>query len=495
VYVYVTQPEQQSERPVLYWKSDANPQRYDQIGLFHDWLVQNGHVDDKGQPVVELRLDSANTQSKLIQAVSGAGGDILDCDIVAFQAMGVLSELTDAGKEYGFGLSETYPGLADLLSVDGNLYGYPCNVNVVGMWCNKETFEKYGMDAPPEVWTPDSFERIGKEFVKRANEGKSRQDVFFCENPTSGWTGPRMIASMTRSQGLDDFNETRTRCILDDPRYVSVLERLYKWTYDDHLFPSAAEAASMSAESGYGGGGLSLLQHGKYAIIISGRFCLIRIREFPNPPELSLSRFPLWAEFPNMIISARYAGLYAGSKHKDYASLFFAYLADQSYNDYIVTGADGLPPNPAYTMGNPSFENPAGHSNEGAVHSTELRWAQTLGLSMPYSPYYKSTGSDWKKYGLEMLFNNKGSAVEAAAETANRINAAIAQTVDENPVLRKRYEQDCATQAKIDALKERGEKIPASWITNPFYVAYYRSKGMLDESVVDAPDDDKLETR
>lgn len=182
-----------------------------------------------------------------------------------------------------------------------------------------------------------------------------------------------------------------------------------------------------------------------------------------------------------MAISARCAGLYAGSKNKQYARLFFAYLADQSYNDYIVTGSDGLPPNPKYAFGNPAFEQPDEYPNEGSTSAVELRWARTLGLSMPYSPYYKSTGADWKKYGIEMLFNGKGTAVEAAAEASRRINAAIDLAVAENPELRKRYENDLANQEKIDRCKALGEKIPAGLISNPFYLAYYRAKGMLAE--------------
>ncbi len=480
VYIRVSQPEQQTERPILLWQSDPNPQRYDQIDLFHAWLIKHGHVDERGRAVVELQLDSANTQSKLIQAVSGVGGDLIDAPILAFQPMGVLTDLTDVARERGFGLEQTYPGLKDVLTVDEKLYGYPCNVNVVGLWCNVETFKTYGLEAPPEVWSPEIFERIGRAFTARANEGKPRQDVFFCENPSGGWMGERWIATMYRSRGLDDFNETLTRCILNDARYVEVLQYLYKWTFEDHLFPSAAEASSMSAEAGYGGESLPNLQNGKYGMVIIGRWCLIRLRQSPEPPVLSLSRFPMW-DFENMVIGARSATLYAGSAHPQYAELFFSFLADEEYNAYIVKGADGLPPNPKYAFGNPEFERPAAYPNEGDTSAVELNWARSIALAEPYSPYYKSGGANWKKYGIDMLMNDKGSAAEAAEEIENRINAAIEQTLKTNPGLRPRYEEDLALQEKIDAYKAEGRKLPAAWIKNPFYLSYYRTKGMLED--------------
>ena len=46
----------------------------------------------------------------------------------------------------------------------------------------------------------------------------------------------------------------------------------------------------------------------------------------------------------------------------------------------------------------------------------------------------------------------------------------------------KAWEEDWALQQKIDAFKKEGKKIPVEWIKNPFYVKYYRDRGMLDES-------------
>jgi multiple sugar transport system substrate-binding protein len=479
-YIRISQPEQQADRPVLYWQSDPNPQRYDQIELFNQWLLRNGHVDAEGRPMVELKLDSANTQSKLIQAVSGVGGDLMDAPVKVFQPMGVLADLTEAGQALGFGVEKTYPGLENDLKVDGRLYGYPCNVNVVGLWSNVDTFAAYGMEPPPEIWDPETFGRIGREFVARANKGKDRQEIFFSENPSGGWMGERWLATMYRSQGLDDFNETGTRCILDDPRYVEALQYLYDWTFVDNLFPSAAEASSMSAESGFGGGGLSNLQNGIYGMIIIGRWGLIRLRESASPPRLSLSRFPM-GSFENMIIGSRNATLYAGGKHPEAASLFFAFLADTEYNQYIVNGADGLPPNPEYALGNPAFERPDAYPNEGDTSAVELKWARTIGLGEPYSKYYKIGGTNWKKYGLDMLMNNKGTAAEAAEEVARRINDAIERNLKSNPDLLPQYEADVALQKKIDSYKAEGRKIPAAWIKNPFYLNYYRSQGMIEE--------------
>jgi multiple sugar transport system substrate-binding protein len=473
VGTYLTAPPDQTERPIVFWKSDANPQRFDQINIFHDWLLKNNYRDKYNKPVMELQLDSANNQSKLIQAVSGVGGDVMDAKVSEFYPLGVLSDISKEAKELSFGLNSTYPGLKQSLFVDGKQYGYPCNVSAAGLWCNADTFEKYKMKAPPEIWDPKKFEEIGKKFVKRANEGKERREFFFCSGCQINFLTP-----ISRSEGLDMFNETLTKCVLDDPRYVKLLKLLYKWTYEDHIFPSAAEVLSMNTESGYGGSSFSQFQSGNFAMIYTGRYCLIRFREFKRQINLSLSRIPQY-KFQNAIIRTRSAILYKGSKYKDLAKLFFAYLADKEYNDYIIHGSDGLPPNPKYALNNPEYLRPKKYPNEGNTHERELNWAMTIALPEPYSPYYKSTGMDWQKYAMEKYFNSLCNAEEAAAETEDRINSAIRTTVNANEHLKKSYLQDCDLQKKIEKRRKSGEKIPASWIKNPFYLAYYASKGML----------------
>ena len=43
---------------------------------------------------------------------------------------------------------------------------------------NRETFHRVGMTPPPERWTFEEFESYGREYVRRANAGLSRQVNF-----------------------------------------------------------------------------------------------------------------------------------------------------------------------------------------------------------------------------------------------------------------------------------------------------------------------------
>ena len=102
----------------------------------------------------------------------------MDCNIPWYQSIGLLADVTEEAAKYDFGIDQTYGALEPLLTVGGRQYGFPCNVNVMGLWVNVETFAKLGLEPPPPQWDFATFERIGKEFVRRAN---------WCPQASSTW--------------------------------------------------------------------------------------------------------------------------------------------------------------------------------------------------------------------------------------------------------------------------------------------------------------------
>ncbi|NMA45065.1 MAG: hypothetical protein GX945_00735 [Lentisphaerae bacterium] len=108
VYTYLTSASQRTDVPVISWKSDPNPQRYEQIDMYHKFLQKNGVVKPDGSPRGQLVLDTASNQSTLIQAVSGMAGDIFDCYAVRdYAAMGVGVDITEQANRNGYGLDTT----------------------------------------------------------------------------------------------------------------------------------------------------------------------------------------------------------------------------------------------------------------------------------------------------------------------------------------------------------------------------------------------------
>ncbi len=475
VITYLTQAEQEGKTTIV-WTAGLSDDRMEQVAAFHEWMKKTGRVDKNGEPLFTVRLEAADNQSTLIQAVSGMAGDLIDhVPVKRFAPMGVLEDITDFARENGLDPGSNYGAAGELLMYDGRQYAYACNLAAPALLCNVDLFRKYGMEPPPEEWTPEEFERIGCEYIRRANAGKSRQEAFFAG------AMPGVILPLARSMGSDMFNETLTAPTLTDPAFEKALTIYHRWVEELHLIPTAAEIASESTEqSSVNGASTPQLISGRYAMIPTGRYVNMDLRRFKvDPVTLSFSQFPEY-DFKNLVFISRNTAIYKGSKHKEYAKIFLLFLASREYNELLIRSSDGLPPNPRWAENNPEYHNPRGRENEGNLHTNELKWARTIALPESLSPYYP-LAEDKVLYAYERVAGGLSTPAEALKLGNNAIIHSIRETVADVATLQERYKEDCELQKKIDQYKAAGKKIPAKWIKNPFHLRYYREKNMLEE--------------
>ncbi len=475
VAMHISAPVAQSDVPVLYWVTDGNPAREQQIELFNQWMIRHGYTASDGRPAFELRMDVINRDPSkmIIQGLSGMGGDILDlgpADVPYFQAMGLLHDITDDAVRLGFDTSHTYKAIENDICINGRQYAFPCNVYVNMYWVNNGTFRRFGLSPPPKRWTLDEFEAVGRAFVERANTpGKPR--IAFFANAID-------LKLMMRSSGLSIFNETLTRSMLDDPIAVDCISRLNRWINEYHLIPTRAEYESFAATSSYGGQAMYLFYTGRYAMISYGRYALIRLREYP---EIDLSVVePPHAIFPIAVTGSRPAGIYQGSRYKDLAVRFLQFLTDEQYNLQIVRDADALPPNPSYTR-HQEFLRPVGYPNEWDCHQAFAQAAESIAVSVPHSPFILGSVVDRYFYrAQDLVLNQLDDAEHAFREAARLINKTIDRNLREDPGLKQHYDRLVGQQQQIDALLAAGRKVPIELIENPFYKRYYAFLGLLE---------------
>lgn len=469
--VYFTRPDLQSDKPVIYRVTDNNPARELQLRRFHEWLEENNH------PEMELRLDTSNSsaEKKIIQGVSGVASDLIDLpsnQVEFFVRMGLLHPVTAVAKEMGFSPDETYPNVRDILMVDGEQYVFPANVSIPNYIVNVDTFRKFGMKPPPERWTFEEFETMGKEYVKRANEGLPRQVNFFANDLSR-------TASM-RSLGGDVYNETLTRCILDGGAFAKILDLIYKWTYEIRILPSSSDIKSQSTESGFGGQTLQMFNNGNYGLVLSGRYAIVPLRQFGDI-NLDVSEMPNGG-YPNAEASSRTVGIYTGSKHKELAEYFLKFLASEAYSDLIVADGDALPPNPRVTRSQ-EFSQPKNFPNEYQFHEPFARYAESLAIPKSSSPFIlPQTSERIQQESYDAFMAKLMDAQDAAEKATRRINDEIERNIEERPELRSEYERRLELQEKIEVRKISGQPIPIEWIYNPFFKRYYEEKGMLTKN-------------
>jgi multiple sugar transport system substrate-binding protein len=524
-----SEPDMRSEVPIIYWVIDPAPVRSEHIRLFELWQIKSGHFTEQRVatpaeaeafrrrhwspviarairegnelggalldgslpaerlpvtirvPKVEMRLDAASNDmsKKLIQGVSGVAGDVMevyaDGNVQYFASGGLIADVTDDAKRLGFSPAATYSAMEAAITYDGRQYSFPRNPGTMMLWVNKETFAKYGQPLPPRRWTVEDFEARGKAFVAAANPPGQRRMVFFADYVD--------IFSLRRTFGIDTFNETMTRCVLDDPRTARAYALLYKWTEEDHLFPNSADQASFATQaSGWGGGSGQLFANGNFAMLFSGRFQLMQLRQFGKPLQLAVVE-PPHGGFPCNNFFSGQATVYRGSRHRDLATLFLAFYASEDYSMQIVKDGDGLPPIPKYTQ-TEEFLHPKAYTNEWGCHEVFAENAIHDAISGTFSPFVQ--------YGVVLQCEwTVGGAVgagrltpeEAARQVAERINRQIDLSLADNPGLRKRYDEACAIQSRIEACRKEGRPVPVAWVTNPYHQRVYRDNGWLEKEL------------
>jgi ABC-type glycerol-3-phosphate transport system substrate-binding protein len=472
--LYWTLPERQGRLPVLYWVTQNDPVKRETIALFRDWLVA------QGLPPVEVLIDNASQQKTgttgepkaLIQGVSGMGGDLLDVylnQMELFQATGMLMDVTNIAPRQGFGPDVTYPAIRTDLVLEGRQYGFPRNVDVTMCWVNRDTFARYGLPEPPARWTMDEFEERGRRFVAAANPPGSRKRVFFLNRV---WP-----PTLRRGLGLSTYNETGTRCTLDDPRNVEVLKRIYRWTVEERLIPTVQEQEALAADASGWDSSFSLFATGRFAMIYEGLWALIRLRP---KGDFQLSAVePFSGDFPNTEIGCGVVSVYAGSKHPELALQFLRFLASEPFNLLVARSGDSLPVLPRYAKADDYH--PHDHPGEWAAKDAFAKAGREIGIAASKSPFVLPSivfRSD--NEAIEAMLAGRMTPEEAAHAAASRVNTEIALRVQQDPTLRQRFKERMKIQQQIEARRAAGRPVPAAWISDPFHLAYYRAHGWLE---------------
>jgi multiple sugar transport system substrate-binding protein len=401
------------------------------------------------------------------------GGDLLDTykyQIEMYQATGMLADVTETARRCGFGPEQTYPAVRSDFVLQGRQYGFPRNIDVTMCWINRDTFKRYDIQEPTKRWDWDQFEELGRRFVAAANPPGTRQRIFFIN-----LVWPPLLR---RGLGLSTFNETLTRCTLDDPRNTEVLRRLYRWTVEERLMPTQAEQYAMVADASGYDSSFSLFAAGRFGMIYEGLWALIRLR---LRGDLNLRVVePFTGGFANSEMRGSAVAVYAGTKHPEIAYRFLQFLTSKPFNLLVAHNGDSLPPVPAYAQTN-SFLNPPGRPGEQGVQEAFVRAGSEIGIAMSGSPFVlPSVVYRIDTEEIEAMLARRISPENAARVTAERINAEIEYTVRQDSHLRQLFKEREEIQKQVDACRRAGQRVPAKWISDPFYLVYYRAHGWLE---------------
>ncbi len=455
----------QSEVPILYWVTNINSARVEQVKLFHEWLQV------KGYPEFEVRLDSTNSDAskKLIQGVSGVGADIISMardEAWLFHATGMLEDLRPLAEKHGFTLDKTWAASAPSFMIDGEQVGFPRAISTQTYFLNVGLFEKYGIPLPPLRWTLDEFEKTGKAFVEAANQGKDPRDRIFFADMIN-------VATLRRGMGRAVMNETMTRGTLDNPETIRVIKLMDKWTTKDRIIPTQADL-DFFAGSDTNTSRVQLFVRNRYAMLTGARYSLVQLRDHADL-QLEVRMLP-YESYPTVLMGTGSVGIYKNSKHKELAAYLLEFFTSETYNMNVVQTADAIPPIPAYSA-REEYLYPADYPQEWQVHG-ETANLMEFATTPEASPFIIPTSfnrieSEYRLAALAGIYTPE----EAMARAEKAVNREIEQNISADPKLKARHDKLLKDQETIEQLRAEGKLVPAHLITNPFYQRYYRERG------------------
>ena len=427
---WVWQPRATDDRIELVWCVDDNPMRREQIALFN-----------RLYPQYRLTLDPQNstTAKVIVQSLAGVGPDLFDCysgfQLNAFVRAGIALDCTEALAAHGVDPEAVWPALKPVIIHEGRLYGHPGNAHASAIWYNKKLFDRAGVPYPSGDWTWDDLVALGRQLVVRDSRGQVVQYALLMSD--YDW------AAFPYQFGASTYNAEGTRCVLDSPEACRALQFLQDLIHEHHLMPSPMQRSAMATTGGWGSGTITLFGAERSAMAIGGRWWLCSLRE-DSYSHLDLGAAPMpGVRMADGTIRRRIVGggratlVNANSANIDGALCFLECLHGEEWNKLINRQADALGSVMAYNYTDEFLLNPA-HPNED--YNTVWRSAMENAAPQQVSPYVNGDIAErLLNVQLDLARANQKSGADAMRDAARKINEAIVETLERDPVLRERY--------------------------------------------------------
>jgi multiple sugar transport system substrate-binding protein len=206
--------------------------------------------------VVKMQAHAGGDYYTKIQTVLAAnnGPDVMwmnGPNFPKFQSKGFFLSYSDYIKKDKYSMDNYPKSLVDLYSADGKAYGMPKDYDTIGLFYNKELFDKAGVKYPDESWTWDDLRSAAKKLTKDGQWGiaahASTQEVIY----------PFMVQN-----GVKPVEDDKKSTKQDSPEAIEAIQFLYDLMYTDKSSPDGQYMTDNNPTQ--------LFQSGKVAMIMSG---------------------------------------------------------------------------------------------------------------------------------------------------------------------------------------------------------------------------------
>jgi multiple sugar transport system substrate-binding protein len=215
----------------------------------------------------------------------------------------------------GIDRKDFIPILWEGLRFDGQTYGVPQDINIVGLYYNKDLFDKAGLAYPDANWTWDDLKRASEKLTQDT-DGDGHPDVIGLDMGWGGWS----FRPFLYQGGTDFWSKDGLRTIIDRPEAAEALK------YYKSLMRNYSLTRSNSQRGGLGPD--KFFEAGKVAMFMDGSWRTPSLKK--NAPNLRFGVAPLPRGKRAMSVSGScYWAVSSQTKHPEMAWKLVKYLSSQ----------------------------------------------------------------------------------------------------------------------------------------------------------------------
>ncbi|WP_135546650.1 ABC transporter substrate-binding protein [Paenibacillus cymbidii] len=152
-------------------------------------------------------------------------------DFPKFQSKGFLQPYNDLIKKDNFSMDNYPKSMVDLYSMDGKMYGMPKDFDTIGLYYNKEMFDKANVKYPDATWTWDTLRDAAKKLTITSG-GNTTQWGFAATSGTQESIYPILVQN-----GVKLVSADKKTTDVGSADGVAAIQVLYDMMYKDKVSP------------------------------------------------------------------------------------------------------------------------------------------------------------------------------------------------------------------------------------------------------------------
>jgi multiple sugar transport system substrate-binding protein len=366
--------------------------------LLYKFSVENPDIVVKYEPIT-----GDYKQALLTAFASGTEPDVFYMDIFWWQELArneVVLPMDDLMASTGAAKADFIPALLDAFTFDGKVYGIPKDFNTLGLFYNKDLFDKAGLPYPTDDWT---WEDLAAAAEALTDTSDANRPVYGLGVPADPGRFPIFVFQNGGTVMNDDFTDT---------------------TLDSDLAAGATEYYTAFKTNGFGalpgdvgeGWQGTVFGKGQFAMVYEGGWLIPYLRDqFPNT-KYGVVLPPAGPGGEGNLIFTVAWGISANTRNAEAAWKVINFLTNEASQKTVLESGFALPSRVVLKDSDYLKNNP----NSSAIFRGSLEGAKPF--------FWGAVGSDVNDQmskALERIYKENQAIADALKQAAEAIRAAI----------------------------------------------------------------------